>query len=159
MPPYIDDFGNSKIDEALESITIERKKWKNELTPEQYQLRISQKPMNIAEAFAYRKQSIFPQGIIAKQLKKIEDKEYSYEFIKLERDQKGIIAKRTKKLPISDFPVKKKMEDKTGSLVVWERPVKNPGFGMYYASIDPVSEGKTTTSDSLCSIFVYKNPV
>jgi hypothetical protein len=30
---------------------------------------------------------------------------------------------------------------------------------MYYASIDPVSEGKTTTSDSLCSIFVYKNPV
>ena len=30
---------------------------------------------------------------------------------------------------------------------------------MYYASVDPVSEGKTTTSDSLCSIFVYKNPV
>ena len=66
MPPYIDDFGNSKIDEALESITLERKKWKNELTPEQYQLRISQKPMNIAEAFAYRKQSIFPQGILTK---------------------------------------------------------------------------------------------
>jgi hypothetical protein len=51
------------------------------------------------------------------------------------------------------------MEDKTGSLVVWEKPVKNPTFSMYYASIDPVSEGKTTTSDSLCSIFVYKNPV
>jgi hypothetical protein len=47
--------------------------------------------------------------------------------------------------------------DKTGSIVVWERPVKNPEFGAYYASIDPVSEGKTTTSDSLCSIFVYKN--
>ena len=30
---------------------------------------------------------------------------------------------------------------------------------MYYAGIDPVSEGKTTTSDSLCSIFVYKNMV
>ena len=51
------------------------------------------------------------------------------------------------------------MEDKTGSIVVWERPIDNPGFGTYYASIDPVSEGKTTTSDSLCSIFVYKNPV
>ena len=25
--------------------------------------------------------------------------------------------------------------------------------------LTPVSEGKTTTSDSLCSIFVYKNPV
>ena len=62
-------------------------------------------------------------------------------------------------LPISEFPVDKKREDKTGSLVVWERPIKNPPFSMYYASIDPVSEGKTTTSDSLCSIFVYKNPV
>jgi hypothetical protein len=51
------------------------------------------------------------------------------------------------------------MEDKTGVLVVWEKPVSNPTFSMYYASIDPVSEGKTTTSDSLCSIFVYKNPV
>ena len=159
MPPYIDEYGNSMIKEALQAISDERGQWEKDLAPEQYQLRISQKPINIAEAFAYRQASIFPQGIIAKQLKKIEEKEYSYEFIKLERDQKGITAKRTKKLPISDFPVKKKMEDKTGSLVVWERPVKNPGFGMYYASIDPVSEGKTTTSDSLCSIFVYKNPV
>jgi len=30
---------------------------------------------------------------------------------------------------------------------------------MYYASVDPVGEGKTTTSDSLCSIFVYKTAV
>jgi len=159
MPPYIDDFGNSKIDEALESIIIERKKWKNELTPEQYQLRISQKPMNIAEAFAYRKQSIFPQGILQKQMRKISDKDYSYEHIELEREQEGIVAKRSNRLPISKFPVDKKSSNKEGVLVVWERPVKNPEFGMYYASVDPVSEGKTTTSDSLCSIFVYKNPV
>ena len=159
MPPYIDDYGNSKVEEALEAILKEREDWKSKLNPEQYQLRISQKPTNIAEGFAYRKESIFPQGIISKQLKKIEDKEYSYEYIKLSRDEKGIVAERTTKLPISQFPVDKKMQDKTGSLVVWERPVKNPEFGMYYASIDPVSEGKTTTSDSLCSIFVYKNPV
>ena len=36
---------------------------------------------------------------------------------------------------------------------------KDPEFGMYYASIDPVGEGKTTTSESLCSIYVYKTPV
>jgi hypothetical protein len=65
----------------------------------------------------------------------------------------------TNKLPISEFPISKKTEDKTGTLVVWERPVKDPTFGMYYASIDPVSEGKTTTSDSLCSIYVMKAPV
>jgi len=158
MPPYIDSYGNSQIEEAIEAIDIERERWKNELSPEQYQLRISQKPKNIAEAFAYRKASIFPQGILSKQLKKIEEKEYSYELIDLEREQEGIVAKRTTKLPISKFPVDKKATDKTGSIVVWERPAsKKPDFGSYYASIDPVSEGKTTTSDSLCSIFVYKN--
>jgi hypothetical protein len=115
--------------------------------------------MNIAEAFAYRKQSIFPQGILQKQMKKISDKDYSYEHIELEMEQEGIVAKRSNRLPINKFPVDKKSNNKEGVLVVWERPVKNPEFGMYYASIDPVSEGKTTTSDSLCSIFVYKNPV
>ena len=159
MPPHIDMYGNSKIEEALEAIFSERQKWKDELNPEQYQLRISQKPTNISEGFAYRKESIFPQGLLSKQLKRIEDKEYSYEHIELDRDESGIVAKRSNKIPIYRFPVDKKQTDKTGVLVVWERPVKSPEFGMYYASIDPVSEGKTTTSDSLCSIFVYKNPV
>jgi len=157
MPPYIDQYGNSLIDEAIEAIVTERARWKNELSGEQYQLRISQKPLNIAEAFAYRKESVFPQGILSKQQKRIQEKEYPYELIKLDRDEKGIFAKRTNKLPITRFPVDKKQTDKTGTVVVWERPVKNPEFGAYYASIDPVSEGKTTTSDSLCSIFVYKN--
>ena len=159
MPPHIDDFGNSLIEESLAAIRKERKQWKTDLKAEQYQLRISQKPTNIAEAFAYRKESIFPQGIIHKQLKKIDDKDYSYEHIELERTQDGIQAKKSNKLPINTFPIDRKRQDKSGCLVVWERPIANPGFGMYYAGIDPVSEGKTTTSDSLCSIFVYKNPV
>ena len=157
MPPYIDDYGNSQIEEAINAIKIERERWKSELNAEQFQLRISQKPLNIAEAFAYRKESIFPQGILSKQLKAIEEKSYPYELITLDRDENGVVPHRTTKLPITQFPVNKKQVDKTGSIVVWERPVKNPQFGAYYASIDPVSEGKTTTSDSLCSIFVYKN--
>ena len=44
MPPHIDEFGNSKVKEALDAIHKERAKWKVELNPEQYQLRISQKP-------------------------------------------------------------------------------------------------------------------
>ena len=157
MPPYIDDWGNSLVEEAIEAIVLERSRWKNELNGEQFQLRISQKPLNIAEAFAYRKESVFPQGILSRQQKRIEEKEYPYELIELDRNEKGIFAKRTNKLPITRFPVDKKQTDKTGTVVVWERPVKSPEFGAYYASIDPVSEGKTTTSDSLCSIFVYKN--
>ena len=159
MPPYIDDYGNSLIEESLKAINDERKIWKNELKPEQYQLRISQKPTNIAEAFDHRKISIFPQSVIKQQLKRIDDKEYAYEHIELERNIDGIQALISRKLPISEFPVGRKTKNKEGCLVVWERPVKNPEWGLYYASIDPVSEGKTTTSDSLCSIIVYKNAV
>ena len=159
MIPFIDKYGNSDIENALTAIYEERSTWKSSLDAEQYQLRISQKPVNIAEAFAYRKESIFPQSFLTRQIRRVEEKEYSFEFIKLERDENGIKVSTSTKLPIIEFPVNKKREDKTGVLVVWERPIKDPGFGTYYASIDPVSEGKTTTSDSLCSIFVYKNAV
>lgn len=160
MDPYIDQFGNSLVQEALDALDVQYAIWKKELTPEKYQYRISQKPRNIAEAFAYRKISLFPQHLVGAQKKRIEEKEYPYEFIELTRDAKGEIeAKVTNKLPISEFPITKKTEDKTGSIVVWERPDINAEWGTYYGSIDPVSEGKTTTSESLCSIYIYKNPV
>jgi hypothetical protein len=160
MPPFIDEYGNSRVVEALEAIKKEREKWKKELNPEQYQLRISQKPTNIEEAFAFRKESKFPQHLVSKQMQRVEDKEYPYELLDLYKNEQGkIIAQESRKLPISEFPISKTAEDKEGCIVVWEKPVSNPGFGMYYASIDPVGEGKTTTSDSLCSIFIYKTKV
>jgi hypothetical protein len=161
MPPFIDDYGNSLVEEALVAIQEERAIWKRDLSPEQYQLRISQKPTNIAEAFAYRKESLFPQNLISSQTKRIEEKSYPVEYIELDWDDKGtgLIPRRSNKQPINSFPVDKRQEDKTGVLCVYERPVDNPAFGQYYASIDPVGEGKTTTSESLCSIYVYKNPV
>ena len=160
MPPFIDEWGNSLVQSALEAIQVEREKWKKDLPPEQYQLRISQKPTNIAEAFAYRKVSVFPTNLVSAQLKRIEEKEYPFEFLELEYGEGGkIVAKDSRKLPIREFPISKKTEDKTGVLVVYERPVANAEFATYYASVDPVGEGKTTTSESLCSIFVYKNPV
>ena len=160
MMPYVDKYGNSLVDSALEAIKEERIKWKKEIEPDKYQLRISQKPTNIEEAFAFRRESVFAVHLLAAQLRRIEDKEYPYELLELYRDEhSNLTVKDSNKLPINEFPISKKTEDKTGCLVVWERPKKDPTFGMYYASIDPVSEGKTTTSDSLCSIFVYKAPV
>lgn len=160
MPPFIDEFGNSKVEEALQALEEQFAKWKKDLSPEQYQLRISQHPRNIEEAFAYRKVSIFPLNLITTQQRRIEDKVYATEYLDIFRDEKGDIeVKNTNKLPIMDFPVDKKQEDKTGVFVCYERPVKNPEFGMYYASVDPVGEGKTTTSESLCSIYVYKTAV
>ena len=160
MPPYIDEYGNSKVEEALTALNEKFEKWKKELSPEKYQLRISQHPRNIAEAFAYRSVSKFPLHLVKAQLKRIEEKEYPYEFLDISRNAEGkVIVEHSNRIPIREFPVKMDAEDKSGVLVVYERPVSNPEFGTYYASVDPVAEGKTTTSDSLCSIIVYKNAV
>jgi len=160
MPPYIDEAGNSLVKEALEAIKEERKQWYKDLPPDQYQLRISQKPTTIEEAFATRKESVFPPHLVSKQLQRIEDKEYSVEYLELYRDAEGKLKdKQSRKAPIMEFPISRKADDKEGVICVYERPCVNPTFGMYYASVDPVGEGKTTTSDSLCAIYVYKTPV
>jgi len=160
MPPYIDSYGNSKVEEALEALEKEFDKMKKDLDPAAYQLTVSQQPRCIEEAFATRKISVFPPHLVAKQMQRIQDRQYSVEYLELSRNAEGkIIDKPSRKTPIMDFPISKKTEDKEGVLCVYERPHKDPTFGMYYASVDPVGEGKTTTSESLCSIYVYKNPV
>jgi len=160
MPPFIDKYGNSQVKEALLALNEQFAQWQKELDPEEYQLRISQHPRNIKEAFDFRSVSVFPSHLIGKQIRRIEEKMYPYEHLELHKNERGeIVCTESKKLPIKEFPITKKTEDKTGVIVVYERPVANPEFGTYYASVDPVGEGKTTTSESLCSIYVYKTPV
>jgi hypothetical protein len=160
MPPYIDQYGNSLVEEALDALNKYFEECKRKMSPEAYQLEVSQHPRNIKEAFDFRTISLFPSHLISAQLRRIEEKDYSYEHLDIYRGTDGNPAvSETNKLPIREFPITKNTEDKTGCLVVWERPVKDPGFGTYYASIDPVGEGKTTTSESLCSIYVYKTAI
>ena len=150
MPPYIDQYGNSLVEEALKALDDQFDKWKKDLDPETYQLRISQHPRNIEEAFANRTVSVFPTHLIGAQERRIEEKEYAYEFLDISTDENGKPSvKNSNKRPISEFPVSKKTEDKTGCIVVWERPIADPTFGQYYASIDPVSEGKAEHVDNM----------
>ena len=160
MPPYIDNYGNSQVEESLKALDVYFDKLKRDLDPGAYQLEISQHPRTIEEAFATRKVSVFPSHLVSKQMQRISEKEYSVEYLDLSRNAEGkIVDKPSRKIPITEFPISKKTEDKEGVICVYERPCKDPTFGMYYAAVDPVSEGKTTTSDSLCAIYIYKNPV
>lgn len=160
MPPYIDEWGNSLVEEALASLAASFAILKRELPPRDYQLKISQRPRTIEEAFASREESLFPLHLVNAQKRRIEDKQYSQEFLDIRRTLEGKVEVVTSnKIPIDEFPVPKNLVDKTGIFVVWERPDEGAEWGTYYASVDPVSEGKTTTSDSLCSIYIYKNPV
>lgn len=159
MLPFIDDYGNSLVKEALEALEADFAKLKKELDPAAYQLEVSQRPRSIEEAFATRKEAVFPSHLVTQQLKRIEEKQYPVEYLDLYFDESGkVCTKSSSKIPIREFPITKKTEDKTGVICIYERPIENVPWGTYYASIDPVSEGKTVTSDSLCSIYVYKNP-
>ena len=160
MPPYIDEYGNSLVEEALKALEAYFEKKKRELEPKDYQLEISQHPRNIEEAFASRKEAQFPTHLVTRQLQRIADKEYPVEYVEMARDEMDkIIIKQSNKLPITEFPISMKTANKEGVICMYERPMKDVPWGTYYASIDPVGEGKTTTSDSLCSIIVYKNAV
>lgn len=159
MPPCIDQYGNSQIEKALELIKEIRASWKKKLRPEQYRHRISQHPTNLKEAFAIRGESVFPLDLVAQQEDRINQKEYPIEYVDLKWEEGKIVSKISDKRPLTEFPVDKKLVDKSGCIVVYERPLEKIDWGTYYASIDPVSEGKTTTSESLCSIYIYRNPI
>src|SRR5574343_595013 len=164
MLPYSDEHGNSDIEGAKEALLAKREKQSKDLTPEAYQLEISQHPITIEEAFASREESPFPPHLVQSQLRRIDDNEYPLEYVDLYRDPETskVSIKKSKKLPISEFPLSKSAtsEQKEGVVVIYERPDKDlVPFNTYYASLDPLHTGKTTASRSLCSIFIYKNPV
>lgn len=80
------------------------------------------------------------------------------EYVDLRRDDQGKIEiVPSKRVPIMEFPINPNLEDKEGVIVMHERPVENPRPGMYYASIDPVAKGQSKESNSLASIYIYKN--
>lgn len=163
MPPFIDRYGNSLVEQALEYIRKKRVEDEKKMTPSDYQLSISQDPTTIQEAFAAREESIFPAHLVQKQRRRIEDKEYKLEYVDLQRgfgeDGKEVIIIEPSKREPMDYPVNPKLEDKRGVICIHERPATDIKHGMYYGSIDPIEEGTTSSSSSLCSIHIYKAPV
>lgn len=154
-----DEWGNSNKEKALFEIAKWRKQAENK-SPEKFRYYCSQRPLSIKEAFAHRKDSVWPLNLVAKQKQRIEDRRYPSEFLDIQLDEKGQLEfKRSNKLPIREFPLSKTSTDKEGCIEVWERPVPNPEFGTYYASVDPLKIGKSVTSFSLFCIYIYKNDV
>lgn len=157
MPPYIDKDGNSLIEEAKAWCVKEREDKRENSSPEDYRLYISQHPFNISEAFAWRKDSIFPQDKLIKQQDRIiESKKYGTS-VNLEYDAIGKIKHTIiDKSPINKFPLELK-DNKEGSIVVWEFPEKDPKPMNYFAGVDPLQVDKSTTSVSLFAIYIFKN--
>jgi hypothetical protein len=55
---------------------------------------------------------------------------------------------------ITHYPLSKE-DDPTGSIVIWEHPVKDAPIGLYILGVDPYDHDQSGTN-SLGSTFVYK---
>lgn len=156
-PHFIDEDGNSDVEGARKVIDQEKEKQKG-LGTEPYRLYCSQHPSSPGEAFAFRKESIFPVYLIKRQMTRIEQQKLYGIPTDLYMDENGNIKDRiSSRTPVSEFPCRS--GDKEGVVMVWERPSEKPKWGEYFAAVDPVVEGKTETSDSLFSVYIYKNLV
>lgn len=154
---YMDEDGNSLVEQCEIDLLEQRKFAKDSKSLGEYQLQISQKPLSLTEAFAFRSDSYFPQAILANQLQKLEIKKPKTTVVELfEKPDGGIsYTTNTEKQPILSFPLQ--AEDPRGAVVIKEFPEENVPFLTYFAGVDPISTDKTTTSESLFSVTIFKN--
>lgn len=145
--------GNSDVEKAKHYILKEeaREKKKDESS---YRLWKSQHPWNLQDAFAMREENPFPVDVI---------KEHQTFLIQTYKPLTIEIKKEANKLKhhfIEGFPVKTLKvdphKDNRGCIEVYELPVNNPPWGLYYAGVDPIAAKNTSTSKSLQSVTIYK---
>lgn len=161
---FIDEEGNSLVDEAVAFIQSRREKSKEDKSGEEYQLEISQSPLTPSEAFAYRTKSFFPQLLITKQQERITIEKPKIKPVILFEDSankvKWRFATDNDPRPIKIYPLPDSVRDVRGCVEILEFPITDdPPYMTYFAGVDPVSVDKTSTSDSLCSITIFKTMV
>lgn len=154
---FIDDEGNSMLDEAKAWCEGEREKRKRK-DPEGYRLYISQHPFSPEEAFAQRKESDFPVQLIDNELHRIENESLWGIPIELEYNEAGKLYPKleTSRREIRDFPVVHET-DKRGAIVIYKHPPKDGAqWGRFFAGVDTVKNIKTSTSVSLSACFIFE---
>ncbi len=181
MPDATDKWGNSDIGLALKLLhkaefegfkkgeygkIADEEAWIN-LPVKDYILKKSQNPKNIKEAFAWRNVSFFNVQRIERRQKTIEilkeegDWEEHQGLLEVNKDGK-IVLKPLSSFPEHDrptpieYPVDPKQEDKRGCVTIFEEPEDDVTPGTYFAGVDSVEVGPTTTSDSIMTVHIYK---
>jgi hypothetical protein len=158
---YMDSDGNSDIAAAENSIRNLRIVAKDGKSMADFQLQVSQKPLSLKEAFAYRKESFFPQAIVNNQLLRLEIEKPKLVTVELFETKEGKISFKTETdaRPINSFPLQNALQE--GAVQIKEFPEANTHgqipFLTYFAGVDPISTDKTTTSESLFSVYIFKN--
>lgn len=162
---HIDDEGNSDVEGAIKFI-LEKRKESEGISFEDLQLAISQNPLTFEEAFGVRTKSYFKSSLIkAHQERLTRDTQKLIPVILFEGDSAGIKWRRADRVgdpyPIKEWPLPEGIKDVRGCVEILEFPEipdgdDKPKFLTYYAGVDPIQVDKTTTSESLFSIHIFK---
>lgn len=158
-----DKWGNTDKELAMLHVLKERKDAEAKTT-ESYRYFCSQRPLSIKEAFAFRKDAYFPQDILMNQINRLEVNPPTLKEVILYEDTNGKIKWRSRdesqfeSPSIIKFPLGDK-DDKRGCIVIRtdELNPNNPERFQYFAGVDDIATGKSTTSESLFTVVIFKN--
>ena len=156
---YMDEDGNTLISPAKQYILEERRKViehsTSSIAVDRY---VAERPITPAEACLEFNGNIFPKKELQEQLGKIRTNKLLQnrkQVGDLIWEQNGSLKWLPKKSgDITHYPLNKN-DDPTGSIVIWEHPVKDAPIGLYIIGVDPYDHDQSGTN-SLGSCFVYK---
>lgn len=156
---YMDNDGNTLRRKSVEYILTERRKVienaTNSVAVDRY---VAEHCITPQEACLEFGGNIFPKKELQEQLATIRTNKHLSNHKQIgdliwEKD--GTLKWVIKKIgDITHYPLKKD-DNPTGSIVIWEHPVKDAPIGLYILGVDPYDHDQSGTN-SLGSTFVYK---
>ena len=156
---FMDQFGNSLKDKAIEELINQRNVIKDggasQTSIDRF---VSERPLKPQEAVLELGKNIFPRKLLMDQLTRIRTNtkiRNMKHIVDLSWDGNGGVQATEKKSgDITTYHLKK--DDKpNGSVVIWEYPIPDAPFGLYIGGCDPYDHDSSFTN-SLGSTFIFK---
>ena len=156
---YMDNDGNTLRKPSLDFILEQRKEMiqnaTNSVAIDRY---VCERCITPAEACLEFGGNIFPKKELQEQLarirtnKQLQNHKQIGDLVQTPDGNISWVIKKTG--DITHYPLNKD-DDPTGSIVIWEHPMKDAPFGLYIAGIDPYDHDQSGTN-SLGSCIIYK---
>lgn len=152
---FMDEDGNTLERPAIDFVLKNRAEIKDQEMLDKY---IAEHPLTPQESMLDYGGNIFPKKQLMAHLASIlSNKKLSHHKQVGDLDYVGGALKWTIKDggDVTEYPLREGM-DKTGSIVIWEHPDREPPNGLYIIGVDPYDFDTAVYSSSLGSAIVYK---
>ena len=159
---FIDEDGNSLIEEAKEFELLQRAKARTASDPKAYDKYLSEHPFNPEEATLQADNNLFNQATLKEQYDRVRAKNLQSLGVpgKLVQSETGVKFEPDWNLkPILQFPHRKE-DDIKGCVLIYEPPFRIGGLvpdNMYFICHDPYAQDKSS-GNSLGATYVLKRP-